>query len=50
MGEHPMMKKPWVGFEATATVKRSDYDMGMYAPYVSDDVTIAISIEAAKAE
>jgi len=50
MGEHPMEKKPWVGFDATTTVKRSDFDMGMYAPYVSDDVAISISIEAMKAE
>jgi len=50
MGEHPMLKKPWVGFEAATTVKRSDFDMGMYAPYIGDDVTIAISIEAGKAE
>ena len=50
MGEHPMEKKPWVGFDATTTVKRSDFDMGMYAPYVRDDVAISISIEAMKAE
>ncbi|WP_069307990.1 YceI family protein, partial [Methylobrevis pamukkalensis] len=24
MGEHPMAKKPWAGFDATATIKRSD--------------------------
>ena len=50
MGEHPMAKKPWVGFDATTTVKRSDFDMGMFAPYVSDEVAISISIEAQKAE
>jgi polyisoprenoid-binding protein YceI len=50
MGEHPMAKKPWVGFDATTTVLRSDFDMGQFAPYVSDEVAIAISIEAMKAE
>ena len=50
MGEHPMEKKPWVGFNATTEIKRSDFDMGMFAPYVSDEVQIAISIEAMKAE
>jgi len=50
LGEHPMEKKPWVGFNATTEIKRSDFDMGMYAPYVSDEVQIAISIEAMKAE
>lgn len=48
--EHPMAGKPWVGFDAETTVLRSDFDMGMYAPYVSDEVTIAISIEATPAE
>lgn len=50
MGEHPMAKKPWVGFNATATVLRSDFDMGMFAPYVSDEVKLMISVEATKAE
>lgn len=49
MGDHPMAKTPWAGFDATATVLRSDYDMGMFAPYVSDEVEVAISIEAMKA-
>ena len=47
-GEHPMAKQPWAGFDATATVKRSDFDMGMFAPYVSDEVQIMISVEAMK--
>ena len=46
MGEHPMANLPWVGFNATTTVLRSDFDMGMFAPYVSDEVAIEISIEA----
>lgn len=50
MGEHPMAKQPWVGFDATTTVKRTDYDMGMFAPYVSDEVSVSISIEAMKAQ
>ena len=50
MGEHPMAKKPWVGFNATTTVKRTDFDMGQFAPYVSDEVAISISIEAMQAE
>ena len=50
MGDHPMAGKPWVGFNATTTVLRSEFDMGMYAPYVSDEVAIQISIEAMKAE
>ncbi|WP_376872459.1 YceI family protein [Albirhodobacter sp. R86504] len=50
MGDHPMQKKPWVGFNATTTVIRSDYGLGQFAPFVSDEVEIMISIEASKAE
>jgi len=50
MGDHPMAAKPWAGFSATTTLVRSDYGLGMYAPYVSDNVTLQISVEAMKAE
>lgn len=46
MGEHPMAGLPWIGFDATATLLRSDFDMGQFAPFVGDEVSIAISIEA----
>lgn len=49
-GNHPMEEKPWVGFEATTTILRSDYDVGNFAPFIGDEVAIAISIEAGKAE
>ena len=49
-GEHPMEKKPWLGFSATTTLIRSDFNLGMFAPYVSDEVPVQISIEAMKAE
>ena len=49
-GEHPMEKKPWLGFSATTTLIRSDFNVGMFAPYVSDEVPVQISIEAMKAE
>lgn len=49
-GDHPMENKPWVGFDGELTVLRSDFDMGMFAPYVSDEVEIEISIEATPAE
>ena len=49
-GEHPMANKPWAGFSATTTLIRSDYGLGMFAPYVSDEVKVDISIEAMKAE
>jgi len=49
-GEHPMEGKPWAGFDATTTFLRSDYNVGMFAPYVSDEVQVQISIEAMTAE
>ncbi|PIL12400.1 hypothetical protein P775_28255 [Puniceibacterium antarcticum] len=50
VGQHPMENKPWAGFEATTTLLRSDYNVGAFAPYVSDEVQVHISIEAMKAE
>ena len=49
-GEHPQAGKPWAGFDATATVLRSDFGLGKFAPFVSDEVEVKISIEAMKAE
>ncbi|MCR8550186.1 YceI family protein [Salipiger sp. P9] len=48
--DHPMEGKPWLGFLATTTLVRSEFDLGMFAPYVSDEVEVQISIEAMKAE
>lgn len=46
VGEHPMAKVPAIGFDATATVKRSDFGVGAYAPMVSDEVSLKITTEA----
>lgn len=43
---HPMVEKPALGANATTQIKRSDFNLGKYAPYVSDEVTIDIAIEA----
>ena len=45
-GNHPMQNKPWMGFDATTTLKRSDFNLGMFAPAVSDEVQVRISVEA----
>lgn len=50
LGDHPMANKPWAGFDATTTLVRSDYNLGQFAPFVSDEVKVMISIEAMKAE
>lgn len=49
-GTHPMMNQDWAGFDATATLLRSDYGLGAFAPYISDEVQLRISVEAMKAE
>ena len=44
--EHPMLKRPAAGFDATTTIKRSDFGVGAFAPNVSDEVQIRITTEA----
>lgn len=50
MGDHPQAQKPWAGFDATTTLLRSDFNVGAFAPFVSDEVEVQISVEAMKAE
>lgn len=45
---HPMLKKDACGANAIAVIKRTDFNMGKYAPNVGDDVTLTISVEAVK--
>jgi polyisoprenoid-binding protein YceI len=45
---HPMMKKDACGANATAQVKRSDFNMAKYTPYVGDEVTLSIPVESIK--
>lgn len=45
-GQQPQAKRPAVGFDATATVKRSDFGLGAYVPNVSDEVSLRITTEA----
>ena len=48
---HPMKEgKPWAGFDATTTLKRSDFGVGKFAPHVSDEVEVRISVEAGLAD
>jgi polyisoprenoid-binding protein YceI len=50
VGDHPMANKPWAGFDATTTLIRSEFNVGNFAPFVSDEVEVMISVEAMKAE
>jgi polyisoprenoid-binding protein YceI len=45
---HPIKKKDTCGANASVVVKRSDFNMGKHAPYVSDEVTIDLPVEAIK--
>lgn len=50
VGTNPRLHLPAVGFEATTTLKRSDFGMGKYVPQVSDEVTIHITSQADEAK
>lgn len=50
VGDHPMANKPWAGFDATTTLLRSEFEVGLFAPFISDEVQVMISVEAMKAE
>ncbi len=45
---HPMLKKDACGANATTKIKRSEFNAGKNAPYVSDEVTLTIPVEAVK--
>jgi polyisoprenoid-binding protein YceI len=46
IGEQPMAKRAAAGFDATTTIKRSDFGVDTYVPNVSDNVTLRITTEA----
>lgn len=45
IGPHPMSKAQSIGFDATASIKRSDFGVGAYVPNVGDELTIRITTE-----
>jgi polyisoprenoid-binding protein YceI len=45
VGPHPMTKAQAIGFDATGTLKRSDFGMGAYVPMVSDEIQLHITTE-----
>jgi polyisoprenoid-binding protein YceI len=50
VGINPRNQLPTVGFDATATLNRSDFDLGKYVPQVSDAIDLHITAEAAEAK
>lgn len=47
-GMHMISNKAWIGFDATTTLLRSEFGLGQFAPFISDEVSVQISIEAGK--
>ncbi|ARJ70649.1 hypothetical protein B0A89_02045 [Paracoccus contaminans] len=47
-GDHPMTGKPTLGFVIEGKLNRSDFNLGAFAPAVSDEVTLEISVEASR--
>ncbi|MDO8932899.1 MAG: YceI family protein, partial [Rhodocyclaceae bacterium] len=45
---HPMTKRDACGANATTKIKRTEFNAGKHAPYVGDEVTLTIAIEAGK--
>ena len=51
IGPHPFYENAAAaGFEATTTLRRSDFNMGKYAPVVGDDLAVRITVEAVEAD
>ncbi len=50
VGEHAMRKAPAAGFDATATIKRSDFGITNYLPMAADEVKLHIVAEAVEAK
>jgi polyisoprenoid-binding protein YceI len=48
VGVNPRNQVPTVGFEAQATLNRSDFGLGLYVPQVSDEIRIHITAEGAE--
>jgi polyisoprenoid-binding protein YceI len=49
VGTQPMWKASAVGFDATATIKRSEFGVTKYVPMVSDEIHVHITTEAIEA-
>lgn len=49
MADHPFSHEAKVGFSATTTFRRSDWDMTILVPFIGDEVTVAIETQMAGA-
>ncbi len=48
--EHPMIKAPALGFDATTTLKRSKFGLTIALPAVSDEIRVRITGEAVESQ
>lgn len=50
VGSNPRTDLPTVGFEATATLKRSDFGLGAFVPQVSDEIKLQLTSQGVEAK
>jgi polyisoprenoid-binding protein YceI len=50
VGSNPRTSLPTVGFEASTTLKRSDFGLGAFVPQVSDEIKLQISSQGVEAK
>jgi polyisoprenoid-binding protein YceI len=50
IGTNPRTNLPTVGFEATTTLKRSDFGLGKFVPQVSDEIRMQVISQAVEAK
>src|SRR5580698_9550244 len=50
IGTNPRTNLPTVGFDATTTLKRSDFGLGKYVPQVGDEIQMRIIVQAVEAK
>ena len=50
VGSNPRTQLPTVGFEATTTLKRSDFGLGAFVPQVSDEIRMQITSQGVEAK
>ena len=50
IGTNPRTSLPTVGFEATTTLRRSDFGLGKYVPQVSDEIQLQLISQAVEAK
>jgi polyisoprenoid-binding protein YceI len=50
VGINPRTNLPTIGFDATTTIRRSEFGLGKFVPQVSDEIQIRITSQAAEAK